>query len=240
MEKFQYSKINPLRWSDAEIAARKRFHCEAHGHNGTTHPKCYNIAKNIVERVGCFDIEAGALNADFDITLSWSIKTVSGNTVYDHLTHKDIMIGAYDKHIIESLVQELWSYDRIITHYGNNARFDVPFVRTRYLWLKARGMYDGPEFPSYGMLWQTDTFTMAKQKTKLVSRRQDMIASAILGKDVKTKIEKDYWMAVKYGNATTRRKALKYIVEHNLADVEQLEENYLTLLPFCREVRTSI
>ena len=240
MEQFQHSKINPLRWSEFEIARRKRFHCEAHGHNGTTHPKCYNTAKGIVERVGCFDIEAGALNADFDIMLSWAIGKIGGDVGYDHLTHKNIATGIYDSKIIATLIRELWSFDRIVTHYGNNARFDVPFVRTRYLWLKARGLYNGPDFPTFGMLWQTDTFTMAKQKTKIVSRRQGMIASAILGKDVKTTIEKDYWMAVKYGNASQRQKALKYIVKHNLKDVEQLEENYLTLLPFCRECRTSI
>lgn len=240
MERFQYSKINPRRWSDREIQARKNWHCDKHGHSGITHPKCYNTAHSIVERKGCFDIEAGALVADFDIMLSWSLKKIRGATAYDYLTHEDIVTGVYDKHIVESLVRELWKYDRIITHYGNNARFDIPFVRTRYLWLNARGLYEGPDFPGYGQLWQSDTFTMAKQKTALSSRRQDSIASTILAKDVKTKIEKDYWMAVKYGSIADRQKAIRYIVRHNLFDVEQLEDNYLMLLPFVLERRTSM
>jgi hypothetical protein len=241
MEKYQYSRINKLRWSDKEIARRKAWHCDEHGHSGITHPNCYNAAHDIVERKGGLDIEAGALNADFDIMLSWAIKPIYGGaTLYDNVTHKDIVTGAYDSRICATLVQTIWEFDRVITHYGNNARFDMPFIRSRYMWLDARKMYDGPEFPGFGMLWQTDTFTMAKQKTKISSRRQDNIASCILNKDVKTKIDKNHWMAVKYGSTKERTVALNYIVEHNLADVEQLVDNYLTLLPFCREARTSI
>jgi uncharacterized protein YprB with RNaseH-like and TPR domain len=238
----KYSKINKLRWSDVEIDRRSRWHCPEHGHSGLTHPKCYNDCHGIVERKSALDIETGNLNADFGIVLSWANKTIGGSTTkYDYVTRADIEAGTYDKRIIETLVDDLWNYDRIVTHYGNNARFDVPFIRSRYLWLVARGLYDGQhEFPGYGMLWQSDTFTMAKGKTKLSSRRQDNIASCILNKDVKTKIEKNYWMAIKYGSIEDRMKAIKYIVKHNLADVDQLADNYTTLLPYVREARTSI
>lgn len=242
MEKFQCSRINKLRYSDDEIARRKRWHCAEHGHSGMTHPACYEKAHRIVERKSALDIEAGALCADFDIILSWANRPIGGDgdISYDHITHKDLTTGVYDSRIVAELVRDLWNYDRIVTHYGNNARFDVPFIRARYLWLKARGLYKGVEFPWYGMMWQSDTFSMAKQKLKIASRRQDSIASCILNKDVKTKIDKNHWMAIKYGSKTQRKTAIDYIVEHNLADVEQLEDNYLTLLPFVREVRTSI
>lgn len=241
LESYQYSLINPLRWSKAEIMKRKGWHCKEHRHSGFNHPACYNKAFGIEERKGAGDIEAGGLDADFDLCLSWAIKTVGKDEYwYDHMTKEDLNSGQYDKRLIETLVDTLWKYDRVITHYGNVARFDVPFIRARYLWLKARGLYKGKPFPTFGMLWQTDTYTMSKRCLKISSRRQNSVANVILGEDIKTRIEKDYWMAVKYGTAAERKKALDYIVDHNIKDTEQLEGNYLTLLPYCREVRTSI
>ncbi|MHA1685334.1 MAG: hypothetical protein ACTSYD_02875 [Candidatus Heimdallarchaeaceae archaeon] len=240
MLEYQYSRINPLRFSKDEIEKRKNWRCE-HRHNGMNHQSCFNKEHGIKERVAAFDIEAGALNADFDITLAWCLKTIGKNEYwYDHIIKKDLEDGIYDNRIIESLVETLWSYDRIVTHYGKARWFDVPFIRARYLWLKARGLYKGVDFPTYGMLWISDTYSMSKRSLKISSRRQNSVANIIQGKDIKTKIEKDFWMAIKYGNSKERNKAIKYIKEHNIKDCEQLEGNYLILLPFCREVRTSI
>ena len=240
LEAYQYSNINPLRFSDEEIAKRTEWHCEEHRHNGMNHAACYNREQGIEERKGCLDIEAGGLDADFDICISWCIKTIGGDYVYDYLTKTDLNAGRYDARIIETLIDELWNYDRIITHYGNVARFDVPFIRARYLWLKSRKLYEGKPFPAYGMLWQSDTYTMSKRNLKISSRRQNSVANAILGKDVKTKIEKDYWLDIKYATSKKRLAAVDYITTHNIKDCEQLEDNYLALLPFYREVRTSI
>lgn len=240
LQPYMYSKINPNRWSFNERMKRKTFYCE-HRHNGIRHAACYNKKFSIEERKGAVDIEAGGLDADFDIMLSWAIKTVGQEEYwYDNITTKDINNGEYDKRIVESLVDTLWNYDRIITHYGNNGRFDIPFIRARYLWLKARDMYEGKPFPWYGMMWQSDVYSFARQKLKIASRRQGSVANVLQGKDIKTRIEKNYWLGVKYGEPKIKRNAVKYIIEHNLKDVEQLEGNYLTLLPFVREVHTSI
>jgi hypothetical protein len=240
LEAYQYSKINPLRWSPTEIERRRAWHCSDHRHSGLNHPRCYDAAHGIEERKGCLDIEAGQLVADFDIVLSWAVKTVGGETWYDHLTPKDIIGGSYDSRIIATLVDTLWKYDRVIGHYCSANRFDIPFIRSRYLWLKARGMYQGSPFPWEGMLWCTDTYSMAKRCLKIASRRQDSVANTVQGEDIKSRIDKDKWMAIKYGSKTQRKDAIEYIVEHNLLDVEQLEGNYIALLPFCKEVRSSI
>lgn len=238
---YKYSKINPLRYSPEIIASRKLFRCR-HRHNGILHAACYNEAKNIQEKIGCLDIEAGGLDADFDIILSWAIKTVGKDEIlYDHITNQDINDGVYDANITSTLVHHLWDYDRVITHYGNRGRFDIPFIRARYLWLKTRKMLDRSIiFPGQGMLWQTDTFTIAKATLKISSRRQNVIANTITGNDIKTKVDRDIWMSIKYGSTKERKKALKYITDHNFRDVEQLEANYLLLRPYCRETRTSI
>jgi len=237
---YKDSLINANRYSKAIIAEREEFVC-IHGHNGIRHPACFNKANDIKERKGMLDIEAGALNADFDICLSWCIKK-SGEEeyTYDNLIKADLVKGRYDSRLIASLVEEMWNYDRLITHYGSNFRFDIPFVRSRYLWLKAREMYNGLPFPCYGEMWLTDTFAMSKRLTKITSRRQDNLAKVMLGKDIKTRIDKDFWMAIKYGDTATREKAIEYIVDHNVKDAEQLDGIYLAMLPFIRETRTSI
>ncbi len=235
------SRIIKSRWTEEEISERLVFKCKLHGHNGVAHPACFNKENNILERKACLDIEAGNLHADFGIMLSWSIKT-SGedNIVYDHITKEDLEDGKYDARLMESLIDTLWEFDRVITHYGNANRFDMPFVRARYLWLLSRKLYSGERMPGYGEMYQSDTYTMAKKLLAISSRRQNVIANTIQGIDVKTPIDRDQWLAIQYGNNKQRKAAIEYIVEHNIKDVEQLDENYLRLLPFVNETKTSI
>ena len=236
----EYSDINPLRYSPKIIKKRENFKCE-HGHNGMTHPACFNREFGIQERIGALDIEADNLDADFGILLSWAIKTVGEDeTWYDYVIAKDLDSGVYDGRIVAELVSTMWKYDRLVTHYGNARRFDMPFIRARYLWLKARGLYDGPDFPERGMIWQSDTYTMARGLLKLSSNRQGNVADVIQAEDIKTSINKDYWRAIKHGSKASRRKAIEYIVDHNIKDCIQLEKNYLLLRPYAREARTSI
>jgi len=212
-----------------------------HRHRYSRHFSCFIKKYGISERKGCLDIEAGALNADFDICLSWAVKTVGKDEVfYDHIVKEDLDLGIYDKRIIETLVSTIRTYDRLITHYGKNRWFDVPFIRARYLWLKARGLYEGEPFPAQGEMYISDTYAMSKSLLKIASRRQDSVANTVQGKDIKTKIDKGHWMAIKYGNTEARNNAISYIVDHNLKDVEQLEGNYLALVPFVREGRNLI
>lgn len=236
----QYSQVIPIRWSKEEIERRLSYKC-VHSHDGVNHPNCYNKENGLQERKGCLDIESSNLKADFAITLSWCIKT-SGKDhyVYDHVTKEDLNNGIYDARIIATLVDEMWKYDRLIGHYAKNGYFDIPFIRARYLWLLSRKLYKGERFPGYGEMWVSDTYTMAKPLLTISSKRQNSIANVIQAKDIKTVIDKDYWMAIQSGNPKQRKEAIAYIVEHNIKDTEQLDENYLLLLPFVNERKTSI
>jgi len=233
-------EIIKARWNFKTIQKRKAFKC-VHGHTGISHPNCYVKENNIQEVQGAFDIEAGALDGDFDLCLSWANKTIGKDEYfYDHITKKDLDSGQYDKRIIETCVSTMWKYTRLVTHYGSNFRFDLPFIRARYLWLKARGLYEGERFPGPGEMYVSDTYSMAKKLLKISSRRQDNLANVVQGKDIKTKIAKDHWLAIKYGNSAQRKAAIDYIVDHNIKDVEQLEGNFLALLPFTRLIKSSI
>lgn len=234
LKDYQYSNINPLRYSPEMIRSRKGWHCKEHRHNGIQHANCYNKENDIQERIGCLDIECGGLDAGFDIVYGWCIKLHGKNEIYyDILTVDDLKAGIKDRRVLESLCNTLWKFDRLITHYGSRARFDIPFIRTRCVRL-------GLDFPTYGMLWVTDTYTLAKNLLRLTSNRQSRVARAILGKDEKTTIDDTYWMNVKYGTEKERKKALKYVLDHCEHDVYQLDDNYTKLRPFVRETRTSL
>ena len=237
----QHSLIIPIRWSKEEIKAREKFRCAKHGHDGISHKSCYDKEMGTVERKGCLDIESGNLDADFGIVLSWTIKVSEEETYYtDHITKKDLQSGNYDARLLSTLVKKLWEFDRLITHYGINGRFDIPFIRARYLWLVSRKMYKGQRFPGYGEMYVSDTYSMAKKLLKISSRRQNVVATVIQGIDVKTPIDRDRWLAIQYGNMDQREAAIEYIVEHNIKDTQQLDQNYLLMLPFVRELKSSI
>ena len=75
-----------------------------HRHRFTRHFSCYLKQYDIQERKGCVDIEAGALDADFDICLSWAIKTVGVDEVfYDNITKEDLDVQALEKKVGEAL-----------------------------------------------------------------------------------------------------------------------------------------
>jgi uncharacterized protein YprB with RNaseH-like and TPR domain len=203
-----------------------------HGHKMIAHFNCFLKEHNIEEKVGCLDIEASNLDANFGVMLSWAIKPVSADyTYYDCLTLEDIDKGTSDKRIVESCVERMLEFDRLVGHYS--CRFDFPFIRTRALHHK---LY----FPEYGLIYQTDVWMMAKKKLKLHSNRQDCVAECLLGENIKTRLHPQKWQEVQFGTKAQRREGLRYVLDHNLRDVEQLEANYLALKPFVKETRTSI
>jgi len=124
-----------------------------------------------------------------------------------------------DRRIVETLVDHFWKYDRLVTHYG--CKFDIPFIRTRAL-------IHNILFPEYGYIWHTDVWRIARNKLRLNSNRQGSVARAIQG------------LQVQFGGARERKEALDYVLQHNEYDVKQGEKNYLLLLPFIRETKTSI
>jgi hypothetical protein len=240
VDHFAPSRIIKSRWTKDEIDRRQEYRCE-HKHSGITHPNCYNKENGIVERKGCLDIETGNLKADFSTMLSFTIKTSGKDEyIYDHITLEAIEEGRFDADLVETLIDTMWKYDRLIVHYGKNGYFDIPYARARYLWLSVRRLYKGLRFPGYGEMYVTDTYTMAKQLLTISSRRQNSIANVVLGEDIKTPIDRDYWMAISNGSHKQRKEALAYIVDHNIRDCEQLDGNYLTLLSFIDEKKTSI
>lgn len=212
-----------------EIVKLAGWRCEAHRHTGLSHYQCY-LRENpeTIEKIGYWDIEASNLVADYGIMLSWAIKDgQSDKIITDVLTPADVKTDTEDKRIVASCVEALGKFDKIVTYYGTG--YDFPFLR-------ARAAITGVEFPGYGSLLHKDCYYIVRSKFKLSSRRLENACKQLLGSSDKTKIDAKYWRNGVRGD----KESLKYILDHNIKDVTDLEKLYLYVEPFVKGSRTSI
>lgn len=219
------------RLKKAEIIWRATHTCR-HRHSYLDHPACYEQEHPDQTRRGFLDIEASNLSADFGIVLTWCIKKHKGEIICDQITKKDIETarsGDEDKRVVSSLIQALGEFDEIVTFYGNDYRFDVPFIRTRAIAL-------GLDFPNYGTLRHIDIYPILKRKFRLSRNRQENAARVLLGSTEKTHIDPKYWR----GGARGDQESLAYILDHNKKDVKDLERLYDRLIHYIKRQDTSI
>ena len=181
----------------------------------------------VPERVGFLDIETSNLKANFGIVLCWCILDDEGNLYEDWMTKKDVISGDEDSRVVETCIETMLLFDRVVGHYSTY--FDIPFLRTRAL-------IHGLDFPKTGELYHTDTWKMARKSLCLHSNRQAVVAESLYGSTVKTRISHPDWRKAMLGNA----ESMAEVLDHCEADVEDLKKNYDTLLPFCKPVRSSI
>lgn len=214
-----------------EILRLAKSRCK-HGHSLLEHRQCDLGAPH--ERIGFLDIEAagGGFNAEFGIVLSWCIKDGDSDTIYeDALRPKDLKRrdGKEDKRIVQSCVDCMRKFDRIVTYYGSDFQFDGPFLRTRAL-------MTGVDYPTYGELKWTDCYPIVKKKLKLVRNRMENACRAVVGTTDKTHIKPDVWRLA----ARCDKEALGYVLDHNRKDVLDLEKLYKRLINFVKRSDTSV
>jgi uncharacterized protein YprB with RNaseH-like and TPR domain len=212
-----------------EILKLAAKHCKAHGHTYLEHYSCYlKEVPEAEERIGFLDIEASNLDADFGIILSWCIKDSLSNKIYsDVLTPTDVKKGYEDKRIVQSLVDTMRLFDRVVGFYSTN--FDIPFIR-------ARASIVGVEFLKYGELKHKDIYYLMKSKYKISSRRLENCCRVVLGHTEKTRIDAKFWRNGVRGD----KKALKYILDHNEKDVLDLEKLYWKVIDYQKADSRSI
>ena len=198
-----------------------------HRHRFTRHFSCFTKQYGIKERKGFLDIETSNLKANFGIMLCWCIGDDEGNIYEDYVTKEDVLSGNEDKRIVQSCIDAMREFDRIIGHFSTY--FDIPYLRTRALIHKI-------PFPEHGELMHTDVWKMAKSKLCLHSNRQDVISESMRGKTVKTRIDNKAWRKSMLGD----EKAIAEVLDHCERDVEDLVNNYNMLLPYYNETRSYI
>ena len=179
------------------------------------------------KNIAYFDIEVTDLKAEWGFVLSWCLKYRDDpNVRYSIVTKEEIWNYDFDKRVIKELLEELNNVDILVTYYGT--RFDIPYVRSRSL-------YHGFDFPKYGSIYHWDLYYKVRYGMAL-SRNSLDNSTTFLGIEGKTPIDKQYWLKSKYGDP----EALNYVLEHNIADVEILEDLHKKLEPYSKWTRKSI
>jgi uncharacterized protein YprB with RNaseH-like and TPR domain len=190
--------------------------CE-HRHLRCEHPRCFIKGTGHPiwwkeARIAFFDIETTGLDAQFGTLLGWAVKPLNGKPVAMITDKKHILSADEDKHLLQGLVDELLKHDIIVGYYST--KFDLPFARTR-------AFIHGLEFPAYGSINHLDLYYVAKSKLKLRRNRLDNVGS-VFGLTGKTYLNPSIWRRAGQGN----KAALKYILDHNIADVILTEKVY--------------
>lgn len=178
-------------------------------------------------RVGYFDIECTSLVADFGYMLSWAIKERGKNRVIsDRITGQEIQQLKLDGRLVKSFIQAASGFDVLIGY--NSDRFDWPFLRTRALYHKIR-------FPGFDQARTLDAYWIARSKLRLRSKRLEVVAQH-LGIPGKTRLEPETWIRAALGN----KRAIDYVLAHNIADCAVLERVHARLETFTKGSLKSI
>ena len=168
---------------------------------------------------GFLDIESNGLQGDFNYMLTWAIKTANKEEIfYGAISAEDILSGEFDKRITQELIDTMQKYKRIYTYYGT--MFDIPFARARALAHKLT-------FVPYGIIEHKDIYYLARRVLRIHRKRLETVCD-LLGIKGKTHIDPKLWMMANSGD----KRAIKYILEHNIADVKILELAYRKLQPY--------
>jgi len=210
----------------------KRFRC-VHGHTNQEHPNCYKMANGKEERVGFCDIETSNLNATFGIIYTFCIKELDGEIYKYSVSTEDLYRGEFDKNLLKNFIETTEKFTRLVVHYGSDRKFDLPFLRSR-------AVYWGLPFPEYKFLFVSDTYNILKNKFKLHSNRLETACDFFHIPAKKHKLNSDIWLLMITGNPKLMKKALDYIMVHNIEDVISLERLWKKISKFTRIAKTSI
>jgi len=185
-----------------------------HRHVYADHPNCFRkevLEKNGTLKEGYLDIETTGFDADYHHILTYVIK-YRGEKKYEtgKITKADLESGNFDKRLCKKLIKDLNKFDIIYTYYGTG--FDIPFMRSRCL-------HFGLQFPEFGTLQHKDVYYITKRLLKL-HRNSLAAATRFLGIEGKNHVLGNKWMLARLGN----KKALEYVMYHNVIDCDILEE----------------
>lgn len=198
-----------------------------HNHTYLEHYNCYLQEQPDEQKIGHLDIEASNLDADFGLILSYCIKTHGKKEILKDVITKADLAKDLDKRVTQNLIRDMQKYDVLITYYGTG--FDLPFIR-------ARALINKIPFPHHGSIKHYDVYYTAKSKLKISSRRLENVCRVVLGTSQKTRVDGVHWINALRGEP----KSLAYILDHNIKDVQDLEQVYNKMLDFTEGKTKSI
>ena len=212
---------------------------KGHGsHSGLEHFSCYCKLHGIdtKEKICFLDIETESLTAEYGIMFCWVLQDAQTNKMYhDIINLNDIKKNTShdrntqpkeDTRIVQSLVDKLSEYDRVVAHF---IWFDLPFTRTR-------AVIDDIEFPNCGAMYQGDTWRMLKNKFKLSRNSLQNATLNLLGSTRKDHLS----LSIKHGCIRGEKWALDDTLAHCKKDVLDLRDLYNKISFSVKNTKTSI
>lgn len=218
--------------SKPEYNDRLKFRC-VHRHNGLPikgeHPRCYDQAKGLTEKLAFFDIECSGLKSSFGIVLCYSLRSENGENIANTITPEELREGIFDKRLLKDLCVDLRKFDRIIT--WNGRKFDVPFCLSR-------SILHHLDFPFYKELYHTDVLEIARFRlATLHSKRLGAVANfyGITAKE--HPLEPNVWLRCLSGNPDS----LAFVQTHCDEDTQTLKDVWDKVIePYAKLNKTSI
>jgi hypothetical protein len=208
------------------------------GHDGITHSACYDKLHGTQseEKICFLDIEGEGLVADYAIMFCWVLQDaqtgkmyhdiINSNDIKKYTSHKREVHPKEDTRIVQSLVNKLSEYDRVVAHF---IWYDLPFARTR-------AVICGIDFPNCGAMYQGDTWRMLKNKFKLSRNSLLNATTHLLGGSRKDHLS----LSIKHGCIRGEKWALDDTLAHCKKDVLDLRDLYNKISFSVKNTKTSI
>jgi len=226
--------LNEAALSRTEYRKRKKFRC-IHGHSGLAHhhPKCYDRAHGLVEKIAFLDIEATDLSAPWGFVICYVLGDEDGNLIKRAITLKDLYKAEFDKNLLKQFCEDIKPFHRIVGHYIGDRKFDIPMLRSRAeLWKLP--------FPLHKFHSITDTHLILKNKFRLKSNSLKS-GCQFFGIGAKHHpIITKHWNRLMTGNKKLMQESLNYILIHCVEDVVSTMKLYKRISKYITLTKTSL
>jgi DNA polymerase elongation subunit (family B) len=164
---------------------------------------------------------------------TYCIKELGGPIIKRAISLNDLHRGVFDRELLKQFIEDVKKFDRLIFHYGENRRFDLPFLRTR-------AEYWELPFPTYGALYVSDTWPILRNRFRLHSNRLEAACDFFEIPSKKHKLNPRIWLAMMTGNKKKMAAAIQYILKHNQEDVYSLERLWVKISKYMKIGKTSV
>ena len=162
-------------------------------------------------RTACFDIETSHLHPEWGIILAAVVKEYLQKPIVFDIVAYAAKERCDDSRLVAALVEELGKYGTLVAH--NGVFFDRQYIN-------ARAMHYGlPLVDPRGRI--VDPVLVARRHFKLGSNTLDSLAIHLQVQTRKTHLDYDVW---KQAAMDRKPRAMKYVIDHCLLDVQVLEE----------------
>jgi uncharacterized protein YprB with RNaseH-like and TPR domain len=171
-------------------------------------------------RVAMFDIETTDLDARYGRIICACLKDVGGATWTVRTDDPRNKQPFNDKWLVQELLKKMQEYDMFITY--NGTMFDWRFLSTRHY---VRNVKQKP-FKRF----HRDLLYHARSKFRVMGRAQKRIYDDLFGQGTSNKTFRTPDMADRVKRNDKR--AIDWEIKHCKIDVKELEDIYLTFLPY--------